>query len=440
MSGSRRDAGLIRTIGPWGLAANLICTIVGAGIFVVPAALAACIGPYAPVAFVVCGIAIGAVAICFAEGGSRVPTSGGPYGYIETAFGPLTGFVAGILLIAGDVLACGGVAAALADAAAGIMPQQWRTVGHPAVIVGTIGAVTLINVGGVRRGTRLVSAATVAKLVPLALVVVVGAWAVHGANFAATVAPGTRGLGRAMILALFVLTGMEGALSVSGEVREPSRTIPRALGIALGSVLVLYIAIQVTVQGIMGAALAGSAAPLADAMGRVSPELRAVVLAGTAVSMFGWISSDVMSTPRMLFAFARDGMLPRVLGRTHPRTHAPDAAIFFYAAVAAGLALTGTFAELAVLSTLTSAVLYMMGCAAAGRLARRGVAEAGTPVNFRWLGAAVVVGIGGMFALSALASRAEIVGVLALIAASAAIYMVQRRVQGTRTAAGNSVS
>jgi APA family basic amino acid/polyamine antiporter len=107
MNATSRDDGLVRKVGPWGLAASVVGIVVGAGIFAVPGALAAAVGPYAPFAFLVCGLAIGAVAICFAEGGSRMPTSGGVYGYIEAAFGPLTGYVAGMLLLVGDVLACG---------------------------------------------------------------------------------------------------------------------------------------------------------------------------------------------------------------------------------------------------------------------------------------------------------------------------------------------
>src|ERR1700680_2245665 len=86
---NQRDIGLVRAVGPWAFAASIVSMIVGAGIFAVPAALAACIGPYAPLAFLACGFAVGAVAICFAEGGSRVPTSGGVYGVIEAAFGSL---------------------------------------------------------------------------------------------------------------------------------------------------------------------------------------------------------------------------------------------------------------------------------------------------------------------------------------------------------------
>ena len=110
MEANRRDSGLIRTVGTRSLAASIICIVVGAGIFAVPGALAASIGPYAPIAILICAIAIGSVAICFAEAGSRIASSGGVYGCIQAAFGPLTGYVAGMLLWIGNVLACGGVA------------------------------------------------------------------------------------------------------------------------------------------------------------------------------------------------------------------------------------------------------------------------------------------------------------------------------------------
>ena len=424
---SQRDAGLLRTIGTRGLAANIINSVIGAGIFAVPGALAACIGPYAPLAFLVCGVAIGAVAICFAEGGSRMPTSGGPYGYIEAVFGPLAGFIAGTLLWLGNVLAGGGVVAALAEAAVSLLPPVFKAPVHAVVIVGVIGGVALVNLGGVARGARLIDWATAVKLIPLLIFLVAGVGAIHRANFVQTVAPSTQGLGRAMILALFVLTGMEVSLSASGEVKQPARTIPRALAIAIVSVTLLYIAIQVVAQGILGASLSLSTVPLADAMAKISPVLRVVMLAGTALSMFGWVFSDLLGTPRILFAFGRDGLLPRVFGRVHPRTHVPHVAIICYAAVAIALALTGTFAELAVLATLASSALYAAGCVAAWWLARNGVAQAGAPLNFRWLGTATVVGVASMLLMIALASRAEIFGLIAVIAISATVYLVQSR-------------
>jgi len=186
-------------------------------------------------------------------------------------------------------------------------------------------------------------------------------------------------------------------------------------------------------QGVLGPALATSTVPLADAMARFGPGLRTLMLVGAAISMLGCIGSDILGSPRMMFAIARDGLLPRVLARVHPRTHVPHVAILTYAVIQIAFALTGTFAELAVLSALTVAGLYITGCFAAWRLSRRGVALAGTPLGFRWLGAAASVGIGGMLIIIALASRAEIAGLLVLIAISAAAYLLQTRTASTAT-------
>jgi basic amino acid/polyamine antiporter, APA family len=427
MSAVSRDEGLVRKVGTWGLAASVVSIVVGAGIFAVPAALAAAVGPYAPLAFLACGLVIGAVAVCFAEGGSRMPTSGGVYGYIEAAFGPCIGFIAGVLFLTGDVLACGGVTAALADVAASIAPQSLVPMVRAGVIVGVIGIVALVNVAGVAHAARFVSVTTALKLIPLAVFIVVGCTHVHGVSFAHVVQPDSEGLGRAALLALFSFIGMEAPLAASGEVTQPSRTIPRALAMAMVLVALIYVAVQVIAQGILGDSLAHSGAPLADAMGRISPSLRVVMLVGAAVSMFGWINSDLLGSPRILFAFARDGRLFRVFGLVHPRTRAPYVAILAYAALAMVLALTGTFAELAVVSTLTTGTLYAFGCVAAWLLARRDVAVAGPPLNFRWLNTATCIGVLGMASMLALASWQEIVGLATLIGIGALLYMIPFR-------------
>ena len=432
MGESTRDAGLVRAVGPWALAASIVNMVVGAGIFAVPASLAASVGPFAPLAFLVCAIAVGSIAICFAEGGSRVPTSGGAYGYIETAFGPLAGYVAGSMLWFSDLLACGGIAAALGDVASSLVAPEWQIAMRTGVVVLSVGSIAFVNVLGVAHGARLVTVAALIKLIPLVVFVLVGAAFVDGANFAGTLPSANEDFGRALILALFTFTGMETALCASGEVREPSRTIPRAIAIAMISLTVIYIGVQIVAQGVLGASLATSTAPLADAMARVNPALRVLMLAGAAISMLGWLGSDILGTPRVLFAFARDGLMPGVLGRVHPTTRAPHVAIMSYATCAIALALTGSFAELAVLSTLLVTVPYVGGCAASVVLERRGVALAGTPLNFRWLILAAVVGIGSCVALIVLAARMEILGLFATIAVAAAIYLVQTRATPAR--------
>ncbi|HEX4151417.1 MAG TPA: amino acid permease [Steroidobacteraceae bacterium] len=426
MESSQRDTGLKRAIGTRSLAASVVNMVIGASIFVVPAALAANVGTYAPLVIIACAIAVGSVAICFAEGGSRIPSSGGAYAYIEAAFGPLAAYSAGTLLWVSSVLACGGIVAALADVAVSVVRPGLAGPVHAAVIVGAIGLVSAVNLGGVAHGTRLVNATTLVKLFPLVIFVAFGAFSIHGGNFAGQARDSE--IGRAAILALFAFMGMETSLCASGEVDHPERTIPRALAISMVAVTLLYVAIQIVAQGMLGPALASSTAPLADAAARIHPALRLLLLGGAALSMFGYVCSDILGSPRILFAFARDGLLPRVLGRVHPRSHAPYVAILCYSGLALVLALTGTFVELAVLSALASAAFYIAGCAAAWRLARRGVAQSGTPLNFRWLTMAMIVAIVSMLALIALASHDEIVGLLALIGASIAVYLVQIRV------------
>jgi amino acid transporter len=433
MEESRRDAGLVRAVGPWRLGAGVVNIIVGAGIFAVPGALAESLGVYAPLAFLACAAAIGTVAVCFAEAGSRIPTSGGVYGCIDAAFGPFTAYVAGTLLWFGNVLACGGVASALADVVASVLPPSYQGPARVAAVVLVIGGLGVVNFGGVARGAKLVNAATLVKLIPIAIFVLVGACAMHGANFTpladSNVHSTLAGLDRALILAMFTFIGMETALCASGEVLQPSRSIPRALAISLIFIALLYVAIQVIAQGILGDSLAHSKVPLADAMARIGPMLRVLMLVGAAVSMFGWLGSDILCSPRILFALARDGVLPRVLGRVHTRFQSPHFAIAFYCALAIGLALSGTFAELAVLSTLAIAPLYVAGCASAWRLAHQGVALAGEPLNFRGLGFAVVFGIASMLVLIGLASRAEIIGLGVIIMVSGVVYLLQSRLR-----------
>jgi APA family basic amino acid/polyamine antiporter len=264
--------------------------------------------------------------------------------------------------------------------------------------------------------------------------VVVGLGAMHGANLklVPTTSPA---VGRAVLLSLFTFMGMESALLVSGEVRQPNRTIPRGLLLALASVTALYVLIQIVAQGVLGGALARSSTPLADAMAVISPTMRLVLLAGAGLSMLGWLGTDILASPRILFAIARDGRLPGLLGRLNPTTHTPNAAILIYAGAGTVLAATGTFAELAVLSALASTVLYIYICLAAWRLRRRGTALAGAPLDFRWLQAAAVIGVGSMIALIALASPVEILGLALLVGLSAVLYLAQNRVRLARDGA-----
>ena len=430
-----RDHGLARDMGTIGLAAAVTNEVVGAGIFRLPAAMAAAAGTSAPLAYLACLIAVGAVVLCCAEAGSRVPTSGGIAGNVEAAFGPLWGFVTGILLYLSSLLALGSVAAAFADTAAAALPALVAAGVRALLIVVVLGLMALLNAAGVGFAARVISWATFLKLMPLLLFVVVGAWALgtgHAAAMPVSNQAGA-GFGEAIILAVFALTGMESPLAASGEVALPSRTIPRALLLAMGSVGLLYIAIQLIADGLLGAGLIGSKAPLADALGTIDPRWRAPLLAGAFFSMLWWLASDLLGAPRALFAMARDGLMPAAFAKLHPRTRTPHIAIIFHAAAAALLAITGTFVQLAILSTLGAASLYFGACAAAWALRRRGIAIHGEAIAWPALPLIAATGMVSMVVLVALAKWGEIAALFGVIAVSCLAFLLIRRGRTVRS-------
>lgn len=428
-----RDRGLVQVVGPLGLAANVVNIVIGAGIFVLPAAIAAQIGSAAPLAYVACAIAMGAIALCFAEAGSRVPTSGGPYGYTEAAFGPFAGFIMGALVWLSSVLASAGIAVALVDVLAAFIPVLGGPVVRAGIIVAVHVLLAAVNIAGAAPGARLVGVTTVAKLLPLLVFLAVGAFLIRPENLTISMMPSTADFGRAMILAIFAFSGMETALAVSGEVRAPSRSVPLGLLGAMAGVTAIYMLIQTVAQAVLGGALASSTRPLSDAMAGFSPGLASLLLAGAAISMSGYLAGSALSAPRVLFAAARDGFLPAALATIYPRTHAPAAAIIVHLGIALALALTGTFIELAVLSTLATVGIYVLGCAAALALRRRKVATAGEPLQFRATVPAAFIGIASMLWVAAQATASEAISVAIALAVIVALYLAVR-VSRKRTA------
>jgi basic amino acid/polyamine antiporter, APA family len=430
-----RDRGLVRTVGRWGFAASIVNGVVGAGIFSLPAAMAGLAGAWAPLALLCCALAIGAVSICAAEASARVATSGGAYGYADAAFGPVAAFVTGILVWLSSVLACGGIAAALVDGLASAWPVLDLPVLRSGVIALVIGVMAMLNIAGVAPAARLLGLLTLVKLAPLLLLVLVGGTALLAGSVAAAgplppAPPG--GFGPAILLALFAFSGMETPLAASGEVDRPARTIPQALLAANLFVAILYILIQLVTQGLLGPNLAGSATPLADAMARISPALGLFMLAAASFSRFVWIGTDMLGAPRLLFAFARDGMLPAGLAAVHPRTHAPHVAILVHGVIALLLAATGTFETLAMLAGLASAGIFIMICASAWRLHRQGRAHGETPERFAMLPPAAFAGIAAMIAIIALAAPRDMAGLALTVAASALWAWFRRRAAAHR--------
>src|SRR5437016_3661038 len=379
------DHQLIRGIGVPALTANIISSTIGAGIFVIPATVAKGLGPAAPLAFVCCALAMILFVTCFAIAGSRVSLTGALYSYVEVACGRYVGFLAGMLYFLTALGAVAGVVNVLADSVALVFPFLGGPVMRIVVMLAVYGALVFINIRGVREGAGAVTVITFAKLLPLLLFVCAGIFFIHPANLTWIAWPGSKALGDSVILLIFAFVGIEVALIPSGEVKNPSRTVPRSAYLALVVTTIVYILIQVVAQGTLGVDLANHKdAPLAEAaalfLGNIG---RTILLAGATISAFGFVTSDILSSPRMIFAFGRDGALPAWFAHVHPRYRSPDVAIITYAVLAFALSITGTFEKLAVLSNVAVLLMYLLCCAACWFLVQRDVrADGAQPFNF----------------------------------------------------------
>lgn len=381
--GIELERGFVRVVGVRALAASIFNVTVGGGIFVLPAVVAGISGAAAPLAYVVCALAMGLIALCFAEAGSRVSLTGGPYAYVEIALGPIAGLLAGTLLWLLGTLAAAAVASAFAAAIAVFWPPLGTPVARGAILVLLFVALAAINIRGTREGTRLVEVVTVAKLLPLLLLIVAGL-ALGGSRASGAIGPvSAASLGRSVMVLVFAFAGLESALVPSGEIRHPARTVPRALLIAMIAVTALYVLLQYVAQRTLGVEQLAheTGAPLAAAARVLAGETGAMVIAaGAAISMFGYVSGMMLAIPRAVYAFGRDGILPPILGRVHPRFHTPAVAIAVHAAVVLGLALTSGFVRLVVLSNVSVLVLYLMCCISTIQLRRLDVRSAGNPL------------------------------------------------------------
>src|SRR5215211_5434900 len=181
---SSTERSLVRAIGTWALAAGVINVTVGGGIFRLPADVAAALGPAAPLAYVVCAIAMGLIVLCFAEAGSRVSLTGGPYAYVELAFGPYVGFLTGVLIWLLGTTAVAAVSTVFATNAAKLFPVFEQPTMRAVLLLASFAIVAVVNILGVKQGSRLNGIATVAKLLPLLVLVVCGVFFVDRSNLA----------------------------------------------------------------------------------------------------------------------------------------------------------------------------------------------------------------------------------------------------------------
>ncbi|MDO8502460.1 MAG: amino acid permease [Gemmatimonadaceae bacterium] len=426
----KTDEGLIRAVGVRGLSAAIINYTVGAGIFVLPAVVAGMVGNAAPVIYLVCAVAMTLIVICFAEAGSRVSLSGGTYAYAEIAFGPYIGFMVAMCLWFGtNVLASAAVANVCVDTLAQIFPLFAKPAARTAFLLAMYALFAAINIRGVKAGSRTVQTVTAAKLIPLLVLVTVGFFAVKGSNLSWPGMPAAGDVARTSVMLMFAFLGVESALTPSGEVRDPARTVPRAVFIGLVVVTLLYISIQIVSQGVLGADLAANTqAPLAEAARRaIGSAGWILMLAGAAISTFGYVAGDVLASPRTIYALGRDGLLPSFTSRIHDRFRTPHVAILIHVVLCAGFAVTGSFTALVVLSVLATLIVYLICCLATIQLQRRDVRADGS-VPFSVPGGPVIPLLASAMVIWLMSSstRQEFIAIGVAIAVLTLIYILMR--------------
>ena len=357
------NEGLRREIGTWGLVANSVNIIIGAGIFILPALVAERLGSGSLVAYLICGLLMLLIMLCFADVGTKITVTGGAYSYIETAFGKFAGFLTtNIFIFGAAVMANAAVANGLADTISYFFPlfkQLWIRILFFAVIFGFL---AYFNVRGIRSAMTIVKINTIAKLVPLLMIAILGWFFFRSSDIVITAGNSIGDIGEISLILLFAFVGAETALNVSGEIKDPEKTIPKGIIISVAVVVVLYMTIQLVVQTILGDSIAGHKdAPLAETAGIMFGTTGIlIVLIGAAFSMFGNISGMVLNMPRVLYAAARDRIIPsKSIASIHPLFKTPHIAIIIYSLLGFAFASIGEFRQLAMLSSASYLIIYL---------------------------------------------------------------------------------
>ena len=353
---------LKREIGVFGLAAGVINFIVGAGIFALPALVFVIVGNVSILAYLLCGLLLLMIMLCFAEIGSQVTVSGGVYAYIQEAFGPYVGFLSNILYwFAYAVLADAAIANAMADMLALQFAPLNDDIYRGIFFFAVFGLFSVVNIIGVKQGVRMVKLLTAIKLVPLVLLVIIGLFYIDTQNLSLETWPGVQSFGEASILLFFAFGGGEGALSTSGEIKNPQRVVLRGLALGTIGVITLYIAIQLVCQGIIGQDLINfTEAPLAEAANRIIGPIGITILVfAAAISIFSTLSGSIMHYPRILYAGAESGIAPAFLAKIHSKYSTPIWAILTYAFLDFFFSITGGFEQLAKISSAALLLIYL---------------------------------------------------------------------------------
>ncbi len=373
-------------------------------------------------------------ALCYAELGARRPQAGGTYVYLREAFGPLAGFLFGwtmlLVIYSGSSAAVATIFASYASALFGLSPA-WAL----PLTVGALVLVAGINLFGLRLGAQIQNLFTALKLLAVVALVVCGLLLAGGADGQILAAdPARSGVGfmGAALPVLFAYSGFTYLNNLAGEVRDPQRTLPRALLFGMLLVIAAYALVNVAYLSVLGhAGLAASHAPAAAVMRQVlGPAGEKVIALGVAISTLGFCNITLVAGARVLQVMGEDGLFFHSVARLHPRHGTPNVALLLLSGWAVVLALSGTYGQLLDYATFGDWLACAMGVATLFWY-RRHEGSAPTP-SFRvpgypWL-PLVFVAVIGWVVLATMRDNPLHAGIgLLIIGTGVPVYLIWRR-------------
>ncbi len=432
MPTANTNEGLKRVVGVQGLALTIVNFTIGAGIFALPAIVGIQMGAFGIFSYVFCGIMLASIMLCYAAIGTRVTSTGGSYAYVEAAFGPFAGFIINWLFFFGyGILSCAALMNIVADSLAVLFPAFSNPFIRALFYFIVFGLMVLINVRGAKQGVRFVQFITIIKLLPLFAIIIFGFSHVKAANLHWEHLPSLKTFGNTALVLFFAFAGFETALNVSGEIKNSKRTIP--LGILLGGtlVLIIYILLQTVTQGVLGSQIAAfKDAPLAAVAQKiVGPIGATILLVAAAISCLGTVSGDVLATPRLLFAGAKDGLFPKYLAKVHPRFATPYWAVITYAGLIFIFSVSGGFKQLAIMASCAILLIYLAVILSTIKLK---IQKQDAAENFFTMPGGLiipVIGIAAIIWLLTSLTAPEIYSTLIFIAVICVIYFIMKKIQ-----------
>ena len=406
MTGTPR---LERRIGLGGAVMLSFNGAVGAAIFALPATLAADFGTFSPWLFPL--VALGAMLVIwpFARSVAAFPESGGPATY-GRVFGRLPGFELGWIYYVARAAAFAANANVLIAYLGRWLPGIESGIARAAILIAVCVGLAIVNVIGVERALRVLAGFTLLKALPLVLMALAAL-----ILFAPIPAPGPppalSEFEVGALLVFYAFVGFENLVVPAGETRQPDKTLPRAIMLSIAGTTLLYFLVQLAFVTTFPAGGADTNAPLIDLGTRVAGWAGAVILTLAAIASLGGNLHGIMtSVPRLTYAMATHGDLPRWFGAVSERFKTPANSIAFLALVTAALAVTGSFVWLAVVSTRARMFVYAATIAALPRAPQRPRLTA-----LHWLTGAIGIAVCAWAAAQADAAAWQPLGLLAAV-------------------------